>query len=69
MAERIQEALEEYKSKEDDIKRMKAEMGGMGEAIPDEMGLISDNTQVRQSQNLKLWSPHNVFTKDQRVAA
>ena len=45
VAEKIQEELEEYRSKEDDIKRMKHEMGidGQDEAA---VGLLSDNTQV-----------------------
>lgn len=48
VAEKIQEELEEYRSKEDDIKRMKHEMGidGQDEAA---VGLLSDNTQVWKS--------------------
>ncbi len=47
VAENIQEELEDYRSKEDDIKRMKHEMGVDGEGSDLAMGLISDNTQVR----------------------
>ncbi len=47
VAENIQEELEDYRSKEDDIKRMKHEMGVDGEGGDLAIGLISDNTQVR----------------------
>ena len=44
MAEKIQEELEDYRSREDDIKRMKHEMGMEGQ--DEAAGLLSDNTQV-----------------------
>ncbi len=46
VAENIQEELEDYRSREDDIKRMKHEMGVDGDGGDLAMGLISDNTQV-----------------------
>jgi hypothetical protein len=48
VAEKIQEELEEYRSREEDIKRMKHDMGIGGDESSDAaIGLISDNTQVR----------------------
>ena len=44
VAEKIQEELEDYRSREDDIKRMKHEMGMEGQ--DEAAGLLSDNTQV-----------------------
>ncbi len=46
VAENIQEELEDYRSREDDIKQMKHEMGVDGEGGDLAMGFISDNTQV-----------------------
>ena len=46
VAEKIQEELEDYRSKEDDIKRMKHEMGVEGES-DFAIGMLSDNTQVK----------------------
>jgi hypothetical protein len=48
VAEKIQEELEDYRSREDDIKRMKHDMGLEGGAENDAaLGMLSDNTQVR----------------------
>ena len=48
VAEKIQEELEDYRSREDDIKRMKHDMGLEGGAENDAaIGMLSDNTQVR----------------------
>jgi hypothetical protein len=45
VAEKIQEELEDYRAREDDIKRMKHEMGVEGES-DFAIGMLSDNTQV-----------------------
>ena len=45
VAEKIQEELEEYRSKEDDIRRMKHEMGVDGGETDAAIGMLSDNTQ------------------------
>ncbi len=48
VAEKIEEELEDYRSKEDDIKRMKHDMGLEGSNENDAaIGLLSDNTQVK----------------------
>lgn len=44
VAEKIQEELEDYRSKEDDIKKMKHDMGMDGESDL-ALGMLSDNTQ------------------------
>ena len=47
VAEKIEEELEDYRSKEEDIKRMKSDMGLEGGNENDAaLGLLSDNTQV-----------------------
>ena len=47
VAEKIEEELEDYRSKEEDIKRMKHDMGLEGGTENDAaIGLLSDNTQV-----------------------
>ena len=48
VAEKIEEELEDYRSKEEDIKRMKSDMGleGFGSENDAALGLLSDNTQV-----------------------
>ena len=48
VAEKIEEELEDYRSKEEDIKKMKSDMGleGMGSENDAALGLLSDNTQV-----------------------
>ena len=48
VAEKIEEELEDYRSKEDDIKRMKSDMGLEGHGTENDaaLGLLSDNTQV-----------------------
>ena len=48
MAENIQEELEDYRSKEDDIKRMKHEMGVDSSEADAAIGMLSDNTQVQR---------------------
>jgi len=47
VAEKIEEELEDYRSKEEDIKRMKSDMGleGFGSENDAALGLLSDNTQ------------------------
>merc|ERR1712223_1312365 len=47
VAEKIEEELEDYRSKEDDIKRMKSDMGLEGHGTENDaaLGLLSDNTQ------------------------
>ena len=48
VAEKIEEELEDYRSKEDDIKRMKSDMGlETGTENDMAIGLLSDNTQVK----------------------
>ena len=48
VAEKIEEELEDYRSKEEDIKRMKSDMGlESGNENDAAIGLLSDNTQVR----------------------
>jgi len=49
VAEKIQEELEDYRSREDEIKRMKSEMGIEGSENDAAIGLLSDNTQVSSS--------------------
>ena len=47
VAEKIEEELEDYRSKEEDIKRMKSDMGlESGNENDAAIGLLSDNTQV-----------------------
>ena len=47
VAEKIEEELEDYRSKEEDIKRMKSDMGlEAGNENDAAIGLLSDNTQV-----------------------
>ncbi len=47
VAEKIQEELEDYRSREEDIKRMKHDMGLEGGNENDAaIGMLSDNTQV-----------------------
>ena len=48
VAENIQEELEDYRSKEDDIKRMKHEMGVDSSEADAAIGMLSDNTQVQR---------------------
>ena len=50
VAEKIEEELEDYRSKEEDIKRMKSDMGleGFGSENDAALGLLSDNTQVSE---------------------
>lgn len=47
VAEKIQEELEDYRSKEEDIKRMKSEMGVDAMENDAAIGMLSDNTQVK----------------------
>lgn len=47
VAEKIQEELEDYRSKEEDIKKMKHDMGiDTGSENDAAIGMLSDNTQV-----------------------
>ena len=49
VAEKIEEELEDYRSKEEDIKKMKSDMGLEGGNENDAaLGLLSDNTQVKK---------------------
>ena len=53
VAEKIEEELEDYRSKEEDIKRMKSDMGlESGNENDAAIGLLSDNTQVFCCTNL-----------------
>ena len=65
VAEKIEEELEDYRSKEEDIKRMKSDMGleGFGSENDAALGLLSDNTQV--SKILKPFS--NLFLSDNNL--
>ena len=50
VAEKIEEELEDYRSKEDDVRRMKREMGlEAGNENDSAIGLLSDNTQVKMN--------------------
>ena len=50
VAEKIEEELEDYRSKEEDIKRMKSDMGlESGNENDAAIGLLSDNTQVHRT--------------------
>ena len=55
VAEKIQEELEDYRSREDEIKRMKSEMGIEGSENDAAIGLLNDNTQVRWKLLNQLW--------------
>ena len=55
VAEKIQEELEDYRSREDEIKRMKSEMGIEGSENDTAIGLLNDNTQVRWKLLNQLW--------------
>ena len=59
VAEKIQEELEDYRSREDDIKRMKHDMGLEGGNENDAaLGMISDNTQVHFNLALCFQTTH-----------
>ena len=54
VAEKIEEELEDYRSKEEDIKKMKSDMGLEGGNENDAaLGLLSDNTQVKKKKIAK----------------
>ena len=57
VAEKIEEELEDYRSKEDDIKRMKSDMGLEGHGTENDaaLGLLSDNTQVYLWKKYLMW--------------
>lgn len=57
VAEKIEEELEDYRSKEDDIKRMKSDMGLEGHGTENDaaLGLLSDNTQVYIWKEYLMW--------------
>ena len=59
VAEKIEEELEDYRSKEEDIKKMKSDMGLEGGNENDAaLGLLSDNTQVKKKifESFRLFS-------------